>query len=274
MAHLAARGTAARAWPRPRRPRSSRGTNGVKSGAGGLRDRRREVRRAREHRPVAGRQVDVGEVVSTSPSSVWNGGPPCAIVRSTSDGRLVQIAVAGTSKRRGSLTCTAPRTTWTGWGTARRRNSARVSSSMPSMLEPWAASSSQRGQRDLDRLGRRRRRWPLPPRAGRSRRRSRGGRGRAAVDDLADERAAAAVADEDDVAVEAVDEVGDGADVVGARDVAARRRRARARAGSRAWTSSSSGSAATTASHAQPPSQKPGIRISECGHGSSVNPVR
>ena len=41
------------------------------------------------------------------------------------------------------------------------------------------------------------------------------------VDDLADERAAAAVADEDDVALEGVDEVGDGADVVGARDAGA-----------------------------------------------------
>ena len=45
----------------------------------------------------------------------------------------------------------------------------------------------------------------------------------ALVDDLADERAAAAVADEDDIALETVDEVEERLDVVGTRDAAALR---------------------------------------------------
>ena len=125
----------------------------------------------------------------------------------------------GTSKRRGSLSGTAPRTTSTGCGTARRRNSAEVrrrrcprcSSPAPRAPPRWAAgprparSSTasmaapclERSGVDVDRA---------PDAVG------------TPVDDLADERAAAAVPDEDDVTVEAVDEVGDRADVVVAGD--------------------------------------------------------
>ena len=89
------------------------------------------------------------------------------------------------------------------------------------MLEPCAANSSHVGSADLDLLGG----GGVDGGAGLERAGVDVDRAAHAVgplvDDLADERAAAAVADEDDVAVEAVDEVGEGADVVGARDAAA-----------------------------------------------------
>ena len=198
----------------------------------------RPARSPRPGRPAARTSASARSGRSTyvrscaEPSSVWNGGPPCAIGLSCSDDRLVQIAVAGTSNRRGSLTCTGA-----AHDVRRVRHRAPAELREAVVVDALDARALRgellpRGQRDLDLLGGGGvDGGAVLERAGVDVDRAPHAVG-PLVDDLADERAPAAVADEDDVAVEAVDEVGEGADVVGARDAAARLRRARGRAGS------------------------------------------